>query len=211
MLTLYDINHNKIAPLASAKEPCVEKEFLQETLSFSYPVADIKSSLIQEEGYVRTSENEYVIKEINEDEDYLQVKCILNLEDFNTMYPATLNFTGQTILQAFNWLCTNTTGSWTVAYCDVTDVISLDPLTNPKYSNIINTLRDMYDFEIRFDSINKKIYIYQQMGSDKGAYFIDKLNLKKLEIQRSSYDFITQMLPIGKNGAYIRRLITRFS
>lgn len=38
------------------------------------------------------------------------------------------------------------------------------------------------------------------MGADKGAYFIDQLNLKAVNQQRNSYNYITRLIPVGKDG-----------
>ena len=70
LLVLYDDNHNKIAPLPYAKNAKLERELSgEEVLSFSYPQNDPRYALIQEECYVRTAANEYVVKEINEGGD----------------------------------------------------------------------------------------------------------------------------------------------
>lgn len=203
MLTLYDANHVKVAYLPFAKDTAVSKEIATETISFSYPILSEQYALIQEEGYIRTADAEYVIKETEEDEDWAQVKGILNLEDFNTMYPSTLSFNGQTLTAVFQWLCNNNLGTWTLKVCELTDVVSIDPLVNPKLCDIIKTLSDMYNFEVEYDTINKTLSVLRQRGSDKGVFFSDKLNLRKLGIQRNSNGFITQLFPIGKNGAYI--------
>ena len=57
-----------------------------------------------------------------------------------------------------------------------------------------------YRCEIKFDSINKTIAIYEKIGEDRGAYFMERLNLKKLKIQSNSYDFCTRLICIGKDG-----------
>ena len=34
-----------------------------------------------------------------------------------------------------------------------------------------------------FDSLNKGISVYEKYGEDRGAYFIERLNLKRLQVQ----------------------------
>lgn len=34
----------------------------------------------------------------------------------------------------------------------------------------------------------------------RGAYFIERLNLKRLQVQSNSYDFATRLIPVGKDG-----------
>lgn len=54
--------------------------------------------------------------------------------------------------------------------------------------------------EMVFDSLNKGISVYEKCGEDRGAYFIERLNLKRLQVQSNSYDFATRLIPIGKDG-----------
>lgn len=42
--------------------------------------------------------------------------------------------------------------------------------------------------------------INEKYGEDRGAYFIERLNLKRLQVQSNSYDFATRLIPIGKDG-----------
>ncbi|MFR4584888.1 phage tail spike protein, partial [Clostridium cadaveris] len=55
-----------------------------------------------------------------------------------------------------------------------------------------------YRVEIEFDTLNKKINIAEKLGTDKGVYFMDSLNLKNLNIQGNSYDFYTRIIAKGK-------------
>lgn len=57
-----------------------------------------------------------------------------------------------------------------------------------------------YRCEMVFDSLNKGISVYEKCGEDRGAYFIERLNLKRLQVQSNSYDFATRLIPIGKDG-----------
>ena len=57
-----------------------------------------------------------------------------------------------------------------------------------------------YRCEMVFDSLNKGISVYEKYGEDRGAYFIERLNLKRLQVQSNSYDFATRLIPIGKDG-----------
>ena len=64
MLHLYDRNKNKIAPLTNVKDVRVEKELNGDSsLLFSYPITGQYYDEIVEESYIRTRENEYIVKE----------------------------------------------------------------------------------------------------------------------------------------------------
>ena len=41
---------------------------------------------------------------------------------------------------------------------------------------------------------------YEAIGMDRGAYFIEGLNLRKLTLKSDTYDFYTRIYPVGKDG-----------
>jgi hypothetical protein len=64
-------------------------------------------------------------------------------------------------------------------------------------------MKKTYNAECIVDSINKTLSFYEQYGEDKGAYFIEDLNLRKASGENTTYDFYTAILPIGKDGLTI--------
>lgn len=83
MIHLYNKNKKKIAGLIDYKNLSIEKilESGDKTLSFSYPKTSNYYFDIEEECYIRTKEDEFVVKEKNVQRDYTEFKCVLNLED----------------------------------------------------------------------------------------------------------------------------------
>ena len=63
-----------------------------------------------------------------------------------------------------------------------------------------------YRAECKINSLTKTIDIYEQIGSDRGRYFIGGLNLKKLTVTSDTYDFYTRLIPLGKDGIGIEWL-----
>ena len=88
---------------------------------------------------------------------------------------------------------------WTIGSCDVAKKRTVRKDNCTAY-DVMQEIQSTYGCEMSFDAINKKVYIYQQMGTDKDAYFIDQLNLKSVNQQRNSYDYVTRLIPIGKDG-----------
>lgn len=193
MIQLYDVNHNKIAGLTNYKDIKRERELSGlETLSFSYPQSDSKCSLIKNEGFVRIKENEYVIKEVNPKTDWTEVVARVNTDDlYGNQFD---NFDIEDNLQNTANLALAGTG-WT-ANTDITKKRHIS-LKCKNTVDIITEMIDIWNCDIRYDAINKVVYFYNSMGSDKGAYFMDRLNLSELEVQGSSYDFITRLIPLG--------------
>ena len=63
-----------------------------------------------------------------------------------------------------------------------------------------------YRVECKIRSLEKTIDIYEQIGEDRGRYFIEGLNLKKLTVTSDTYDFYTRLIPLGKDGIGIEWL-----
>lgn len=51
-----------------------------------------------------------------------------------------------------------------------------------------------------FDGITGALLIYDRIGSDRGCYFMEGLNLRKISLKSDTYDFYTRIYPIGKDG-----------
>lgn len=68
----------------------------------------------------------------------------------------------------------------------------------------IKKIVDTYMLEMQIDSINKVIRLKEKIGSYKGAYFTDQINLISLESQANTNDFYTRIYPIGKDGLTIK-------
>jgi len=201
MLILYDVNHNKIALLQNVKDPKRERTLDgDEVLSFLYRISDTKYSLIQEECYVRTKDNEYVIKEVNEGEDWTEFVAKINVEALKGKDIEHFEAVEQTCANAVNLAIVGT--GWTIGSCDVTKNRTVRKQRCSAW-DVLQEIRNTYKCDFRFDAVNKKIYIYQSIGTDKGIYFTDQLNLKKLDVQRNSYDYVTRLIPIGKDGLTI--------
>lgn len=202
MLQLYDLNHNKLAGLTNYKEYKIESGInTEDTLSFLFANSDDKYNLLQEECYIRTKDNEYIIKEINyNDDNWTEYVCKINIEGLKGTVLDRFETVEQSCSNAVNLALAGT--GWTIGSCNVAKLRTVRK-SNCSVYDVLKEIQSAYSCEMTFDSINKKIYIYQTMGSDKGAYFTEQLNLKKLDVQSNSYDYITRLIPIGKDGLTI--------
>lgn len=201
MIQLYDLNKTKLQGLKNYKDLKVERELSgDEVLSFSYPNLDSKYDSIKEECYIGTRKNEYVIKVVDQGEDWTEFTAEINVEDIKGKAVSSFETIEQTCVNAVNLALVGT--GWTIGSCDVTKKRTVRKANCSSY-DILQEIRKIYLCDFKFDAINKKIYIYNSMGSDKGVYFSDSLNLRKLDIQSNSYDFVTRIIPIGKDGLKI--------
>lgn len=204
MLQLFDFNHNKIHGLTKYKELKRESTLDgDEILSFLYPQKDEKYKDIKEECYIRTRDNEYVIKEANIKDDWTEFICKVNVEALKGKAIDRFETIGETCIDAVNLALAGT--GWSIGDCDVTKRRTVRKNNVHSYE-VLQEVRRVYRCDLKFDAINKKVYIYQSMGEDKGVYFKDKLNLKGLEVQSNSYDYCTRLIPIGKDGLRISEI-----
>lgn len=196
MLHLYDLNKVKIKGLKLYKDYCIESALStgDKVLSFLYPSRLAKE--VMEECYIRTKKDEFVIKETADRGDWKSVKAILNVEGLEGQVFEHFNTTEQTIEQCLTLAVAGT--GWTVQVNGVTKRRTIRK-TNCSTWDIIQQAKKTYLVEIEFDTINKVIKIADKLGSDKGVYFMDSLNLRNLDIQSNSYEFYTRLIAIGKN------------
>ena len=202
MIHLYTKDKVKLAGLIDYKNLVIEHslESGDKTLSFSYPKSSENYFDIQEEGYIRTKENEYVIKEKNVQNDYTDFKCNLNLEDLEGKPFERFNSKEQSIDKALSLALAGT--GWIVGSCSLQKKRTVR-MSNCSSLEVIKEIKKTYRCDLVFNTLSRTIDVYEHLGEDKGAYFIDSLNLKTLGIQGNSYDYYTRIIPIGKDNLRI--------
>lgn len=164
------------------------------TLSFVYPIELSKE--IKEEGYIRNKTDEFVIKEISTQGKWKSIKAKLNVDDLEGRVFESFDTTNETIKHCINLALAGT--GWSIGICEITKRRTVRK-TNSSSWDIIQEAKSVYRCEVEFDTLNKKVNIYEKRGSDKGVYFLDTLNLKSLSVQSDSYDFYTRIIAKGKD------------
>jgi len=69
--------------------------------------------------------------------------------------------------------------------------------------DVIKACCATYMLEPVFDTINRKVYLYNRLGEDTGVEFRRGFNLKAIKKTIDSFDFYTVIYPEGKNGLHI--------
>ncbi|GAA0084587.1 phage tail spike protein [Clostridium sp. CTA-7] len=197
MLHLYDLNKKKIEGLVNYKDYKIESvlDTGDKTLSFLYP-SNLSKSII-EECYIKNKTDEFVIKEVKDDGNWKSVVAVINVEDLEGQAWEHFDCTNQNIEQCLTLAVAGT--GWTVEIINPTNKKRTVKKTNCSTWDLIQEAKKVYRLEIEFDTLNKIVKVYERLGSKKGAYFIDSLNLKELEVEANSYDYYTRILAIGKN------------
>lgn len=196
MLQLYDLNKVKIKGLRLYKDMNIESVLSSgdKTLSFLYPSRLSKE--IREECYIRTKKDEFVVKEISTNGEWNSIKARLNVDELEGQAWEHFDTTEKTISECLTLAVAGT--GWTVQVNGVTKKRTIRK-TNCSTWDIIQQAKKTYLVEIEFDTINRIVKVAEKLGSDKGVYFMDSLNLRNLDTQSNSYDFFTRMIAIGKD------------
>lgn len=200
-MILFDDKKEKVCTLKGFKEQCITSTLKSgdKELTFQYRKDGIFADAIKEEAYIRTRTDEFVIKQIDDGDEWNICTAQLNVEELeDKQFISGFTTTEQTVLSCINAAVEGT--EWTVTRCEVTKKRTIKQDSSCSAWDVIQSCITTYRCEIVFDSINKAMLIYEKLGKDSGAYFIEKLNLKKLQIQSNSYDFCTRLIPIGKDG-----------
>jgi len=200
LIVLYDIDHVKTKALAY-KDASVLKELNGiETLTFKCPDTE---TYVKEECYVRTPDNEYVIKGISDaDEGWLDITAEVNLEDLKGKI-ISIGRSNSSLTDTMTETLIGT--GWLSEIEDGTKHRTVNKVNVSVY-DVLQEIQDIYTQEASFDAINKKIYLYTEMGSDRGSYFYDQLNLRKISIQSDTYDYCTRLIPVGAEGLTIEAI-----
>lgn len=168
-------------------------------LSFEYPANGKIVDLLKEEYYIRTKTDEFVLKAVEKGEKFNKYTAVLNVEELEGMpFPYGFESQEQTIRACLEFAFEGT--GWTVRTCTVTKKRTINEEGSVTAWDVLQKCLSTYRCECVIDSLNKAIDIYEQVGSDKGCYFIEGLNLRKLTPKSDTYEFYTRIYPIGKDG-----------
>ena len=210
LLKIYDKTHNLIGYIRKIRDLCIESsvEDGSETLSFTY-LAQYHS--LDTEFYVETADGEYVIKELSESSDgFPEFVAVQNREELWAKDYKSFSVKDSTIYDAARLACAGT--GWTVYVPeeDSSDYIgkvrNAGMLDVQNADDVLQKLCAAFMLEIRYDSKNKQVFFYEKRGENKGVYFKDGLNLKKLTHKRDTYDLYTRIRPVGKDNLSIAKV-----
>lgn len=198
MLKYIDKNGKK-KPLIEYSNLCIEEvlDYGDKTLTCN---VSVKCSVALED-IIRTRTDEYVIKQKNgpADDGTYTVTAKLNIDELEGTPFISFDTTEKTALEASQLALAGT--GWTCE-CDVKKKRTIR-MTNASSWEILKKIVDTYMLEMQIDSINKTIILKEKIGSYKGAYFTDQINLISLESQANTNDFYTRIYPLGKDGLTI--------
>lgn len=174
-------------------------------LSFKYPSDGKQVDLLKEEYYIRTKEDEYVIRKRKTGTQFNEYTAQLNVEELESaVFPYGFESKEQTIRACLEFAFKGT--GWKVGTCQITKKRTINKDEETNAWKVLQDCLSTYRVECKINSLTKTIDIYEQIGADRGRYFIEGLNLKKLTVTSDTYDFYTRLIPLGKDGIGIEWL-----
>lgn len=208
LLELYDKSHKKLANLTGTKSPHIQRtlEYGDETLDFYYPASGPWLDQIAAECYVRTDRQEYVVKAVEKStaSAWRKISCALNIEELEGTPFQDFETVEQTVKAAAEFALEGT--GWTVETdADITKKRTIRKEDDTTAWEVVKQIVSTYRVELEIDAVNKRLLFHTRRGRDRGAYFIERLNLRSLGVKTSSYGFYTRLIPIGKDGLHLWR------
>lgn len=174
-------------------------------LTFKYPSDGKQVDLLKEEYYIRTKEDEYVIRKRKTGTQFNEYTAQLNVEELEgAVFPYGFESKEQTIMACLEFAFEGT--GWKVGTCQITKKRTINKDEETNAWKVLQDCLSTYRVECKINSLTKTIDIYEQIGADRGRYFIEGLNLKKLTVTSDTYDFYTRLIPLGKDGIGIEWL-----
>lgn len=200
-MQIFDENKNRIGTLTGFKEQSITTtlDSGDKEMSFQYPATGEKVDALKPECYLRTKTDEFVLKQIDESDDFNTYTATLNVEELESkVFTAGFETVEKTIRECLENAFAGT--GWSIRNCEITKRRTIRETDQQTGWSILQKALSTYRCECIIDTLQKAIDIYDRIGEDKGAYFIEGLNLKKVTRKSDTYDFYTRIYPIGKDG-----------
>ena len=206
-MQIFDDSKKRIALLTGYKEREITKTLSSgdKEMTFQYPANGKDTEALKEEYYIRTKTDEYVIKAVEKGETYNKYTAVLNVEELEgEAFAYGFASQEQTIRACLEFAFEDT--GWTVGTCEITKKRTINIEESTTAWKVLQSCLKTYRCECNIDTLNKRVNIYEHIGRDRGCYFVEGMNLRKLTINSDTYDFYTRILPLGKDGISIEFL-----
>ena len=200
-MQIFDDKKKRIGTLSGFKnrEITTTLDSGDKELLFSYPATGVLVDLLKEEYYIRTKTDEFVLKAVEKGKQFNKYTAVLNVEELEgTAFPYGFESDEQTIKACLEFAFEGT--GWHVGTCTVTKKRTIDEQEHVTAWDVLQKCLTTYRCECIIHSLTKTVDIYDRIGSDKGCYFMEGLNLRKISLKSDTYDFYTRIYPIGKDG-----------
>lgn len=200
-MQIFDDKKKRIATLSGFKDRAITTTLNSgdKELTFDYPASGAFAEFLKEEYYIRTKTDEFVIKAVEKGDRFNKYTAVLNVEELEGMaFPYGFESNEQTITACLEFAFEGT--GWHVGICTVTKKRTIDEQESVTAWDILQKCLTTYRCECNINTLSKRVDIYEKIGSDRGCYFMEGLNLRRISLKSDTYDFYTRIYPIGKDG-----------
>lgn len=200
-MQIFDDEKKRIGTLSGFRDRAITTtlDSGDKELTFNYPAAGALVDLLKEEYYIRTKTDEFVLKAVEKGEQFNKYTAVLNVEELEgKTFPYGFESDEQTIRECLESVFEGT--GWHVGICTVEKKRTIDEQESVTAWDVLQKCLSTYRCECIIYSLTKTIDIYDRIGSDRGCYFMEGLNLRKISLKSDTYDFYTRIYPIGKDG-----------
>lgn len=205
----YDMNHVFLGLIDSdfIKDLVIEEKLENGYKTMSFSIASSKADFLCEEGYLQTIEDEFIVKELNkENNDYYFVQCKANIEslektivqNFESLTKKAWEIANLALLHT-GWTVQNDISQGAPAYTKDRTI----RVANGTVLDVIKNIRTVFMIDVWFDSKNKVVHLTENRGEDKGFVLANEINMKNFSLQSNTYDYITRIYPYGKDNLSI--------
>ena len=200
-MQIFDEKKKRIGTLSGYKELAITTSLDtgDKELTFRYPSNGTYAEQLKEEAYIRTKEDEFVIKGVEKGEQFNNYTAVLNVEELEgKVFPQGFESKEKTIKECLEAAFDGTV--WSIRASTVSKKRTIREQEETTAWSVLKRSLSTYRCECIIDSLKKEIEIHEVIGTDKGCYFIEGLNIRKVEQKSDTYDFFTRIYPIGRDG-----------
>lgn len=204
MFKVYDSNNNFLKMISATKGTRIEQtlETGLKTLSLKLPLKQEYMSVIDYEGYIETTQDRFIIKQINYAQNVtFEVYCKADIEELKYNLVPIYDVIDINVKTALERAITGT--NWSIEYnSNISNAVEYKLMNQTSY-DIIKLIKEDFNLDILYDTKNKKIKVYTKVGKEKGAFFSNELKLQMLQEQGQTFDYCTVLYPLGKDNLTI--------
>ena len=198
LLKIYNTEHESMGVVQAEKDARIESELYTGEKKLYFAIHQTRGN-IPHEYYVQTDKDEFVVKENSQSsEGWRDITAVLNTEAIEGRIWKDFTAENCTAKEMADYALTDT--GWTcISNIPESRIRSVSLKKVTAYA-VVQKIMEAFTCEIKFDTLNKVVYLMDKIGADRGSYFIKGINLSELKDSGDSYDYATRIIPIGANG-----------
>lgn len=194
-MDILGINKEYIKSFDTYSNTYLDKE-LNKLPLLSFRVPKSMGKYFKLEGYIQLEGyGEFLIKEKKKSSGSYDIVAKPNMDVFFKDFYPNYTYTTTTIKAVIEPLLN--AGGWTIE-CTDTKTATVTGKNKNTFEIILHAL-EVFEYEYIWDIKNKKLICGPIVGSDKGSYLHKEVNLRELNVTTQTYDFITRLIPKGKD------------